>query len=354
MDHLNRNHKNGSANRMLFGVIGLFLLLGPANPLFASNQPLRVHLDWIPDAEFAGIFMAMEKGWYKEAGIDIELVPAGLDTMPSLPKGQPDVGIHSGQDIIRAAAGGAPIRAFAANYQASPICIVVGQDSGINNVRDLKGKTVGIFAPQDYDTFRIILANNGLSLSDIKTKKINTINEVDLVKMLRNREIDALPAWEFNWTLTFPLLGYKVRVFPGYDNGFHFYGIVYFANREALKNKRDLLVSFLRVTIRGWREVFKDVNRAAQLIVDKYYPTERLVAGSKALTQKQQMMELKLAQRFFFEGVGKAHLGRMSHWKWQRSIDIAKKFGVIPTGSRLQVKDVFDGSIIESAQKGAP
>jgi len=316
-----------------------------------ANQRLRVHLDWIPDAEFAGIFMAIEKGWYKEAGIEIELVPAGLDTMPNLPKGQPDVGIHSGQDIIRAVANGTSIRAIAANYQASPICIVVGQDSGIKTVKDLKGKTVGIFAPQDYDTFRIMLSNNGLTLADVKTKQLNTINEVDLVKMLKNREIDAIPAWEFNWTLTFPLLGYKVRVFPGYNNGFHFYGIVYFVNKDALTKARDLLTRFLKTTIRGWREVFKDVNHAARLIVDKYYPPDRFVAGSKELTFKQQMMQLKLAQRFFFEGVDKRRLGWMTEWKWKRSIDITKKFGVIGPDSQLQAKDVFDDSIIKAVQK---
>src|SRR4051812_47056355 len=79
----------------------------------ASARPLRVHLDWIPDAEFAGIFVAMERGWYKEAGIDIELVSAGLDAMPKLPKGQPDIGIHSGQEVIRYVARGRPIRAIA-------------------------------------------------------------------------------------------------------------------------------------------------------------------------------------------------------------------------------------------------
>lgn len=320
----------------------------------ATAQPLRVHLDWIPDAEFAGIFLAMERGWYKQAGIDLELVADGLDTMPTLPKGQPDVGIHSGQDIIRAAANGAPIRAFAANYQSSPICIVVGQDSGITSVRQLKGKTVGIFAPQDYETFRIMLANSGLSLADVKTKQLNTISEVDLVKMLRARQVDALPAWEFNWTLSFPLLGYKVRVFPGYDNGFHFYGIVYFANRDAIVNHHDLLVRFLRTTVRGWREVFKNVDAAARLIVDKYYPADRFVAGSKELTYKQQRMELKLAQRFFFEGVGQKRLGAMSRWKWKRSIDVAKTFGVIAPDSPLQVDDIFDNSIMNAVLKGTP
>jgi len=354
MDHVNHNYKMKAHSQGVLILIALSIFAGTPSQLCAKVQPLRVHLDWIPDAEFAGIFMGIEKGWYKEAGIEIELVPAGLDTMPKLPKGQPDVGIHSGQDIIQAVANGTPIRAFAANYQASPICIVVGQDSAIKSIRDLKGKTVGIFAPQDYDTFRIMLGNNGLSLADVKTKQINTINEVELVRMLKNREVDAIPAWEFNWTLSFPLLGYKVRVFPGYDNGFHFYGIVYFANSEALVKNRDLLVRFLRVTIRGWREVFKDVNRAARMIVDKYYPPDRFISGSKELTFKQQMIQLKLAQRFFFEGVGKRRLGWMSEWKWKRSVDIARKFGVIPKDSQIQAKDVFDDSIIKAAQKSTP
>ncbi len=329
-------------------VTALFFSLG------AVARTVHVHLDWIPDAEFAGIFMAMEKGWYKEAGIEIELIPAGLDEMPDLPEGRLDVGIHSGQDIIRYADKGMPIRAIAANYQSSPICIVVGQESKINSVKDLKGKTVGIFAPQDLDTFRIMLANSGLTLNDVKTKQLKTINEVELVKMLKEKEIDALPAWEFNWTLTFPLLGYRVRVFPGYDNGFHFYGIVYFARKEILEKEKESMTKFLKTTIRGWQEVFKDVNAAAKLIVDKFYPAERLVAGSKELTMKQQSMELKLAQRFFFEGVSKAKLGWMTEWKWNRSIQIAKKYGVIPANSTLKAKDIFDDSFLKATMGKTP
>lgn len=318
---------------------------------YANARVLRVHLDWIPDAEFAGVFVAMERGWYKKAGIDIELVSAGFDKMPILKKGLLEVGIHSGQDLIRHVATGSPVRVFAANYQISPVCIVVGQDSGINSVKDLKGKIVGVFAPQDYDTYRIMLGNHGLTLDDVTIKKVETINEVEIEKKLRSGELDAITAWEFNWTLTLPLLNHKVRVFPGYDNGFHFYGVVYFAREEMFRKERALLARFLKVTLDGWREVFRDVDGAARTIVDKYYPPDRFVAGSKELTLKQQAMELKLAQRFFFEGVGRERVGWMSEWKWARSIDIARKYGLIPRESKIQARDVFDDSILKGLEK---
>lgn len=329
---------------MLTFALGAFARSGPLHPL-------RLHLDWFPDAEFAGVFVAKEKGWYREEGLELELVPAGFDDMPKLEPGKAEIGIHSGQDLIRYVAKGEPLRVFAANYQSSPICLVVGQDSGIQTLKQLKGKTVGVFAPQDYDTLRIMLGHHGLSLKDIHIRRLKTHDEVALVRLLRKGEVHAIPAWEFNWTLSLPLLGYKVRVFPGYENGFHFYGIVYFARQDLIARHPELITGFLRATLRGWREVFRDIPAAARLIMEKYYPAERYVSASKELTLKQQTMELKLAQRFFFEGVGKDRMGWMSASKWRRSIAIARKYGIVPKGRTLEPKDVFDDSILRKVEQ---
>ena len=309
-------------------------------------QPLRVYLDWTPNIEFAGMYAALEKGWYEKVGIDLKMVFEGLDIIPNVLKGKADIGMHSAHDLINYVEKGSTLKAFAAQYQLNPNSIVVGKNSGINSVKDLKGKVLGVFSPQEYGMFQIMLEYNGLSLSDVKFKDIKTFRESEIIDLLKSGTVDAIIAWEFNWTVTFALLGYDVRVFPGYDNGFDYYGIVFFAPEEYIQNNSNLLKRFLKVTFDGWREVYKRPEYYAKFVVDQYYPKESYINGSRDLTYKQQLLELRLRKKYFMEGVGEKYIGMMSAFRWNKSLKISKKFGLIPATSRLKAEDLFDQSIM--------
>jgi ABC-type nitrate/sulfonate/bicarbonate transport system substrate-binding protein len=177
------------------------LFISPLNGLAAPLEPLRVYMDWTPSVEFAGMYAAIEKGWYRDAGIDLKMVFNGLDIIPNVIAGQADIGMHSGHDLIRWSATSSGLKAFAAQYQLNPNCIVVGKESNIKNLKELKGKTLGIFSKQDYDIYRIMLGFHGLSLSDVKFKEISTFKEIEIIALLRSKAVDAIIAWEFNWTI---------------------------------------------------------------------------------------------------------------------------------------------------------
>lgn len=341
--------------KRLFHVIIISSLVSALMPLSFAAQPsplqsLRVYLDWYPNIEFAGMYAAIEKGWYKDAGIDLKTVFSGLDIIPNVLKGQADIGMHSAHDLIRHIGNGAPVKAFAAQYQLNPNSIIVPADSDIHSLKDLRGKTLAIFSPQEYDMYRVMLGFHGLSLSDCKFKNIDTFQEKELIQLLKNKVVDAMIAWEFNWTITFSLLGYPVRVFPGYENGFHFYGVVFFAPSGFILSTRDLLRKFLEVTFRGWREVYNRPEHYANLVVEKYYPKDHYINGSRELTLKQQLAELKLRRRYFTEGVGMEGLGKTSTYRWQKSLDIARKNGILTSGGAVQVSDVFDSSVWGTAK----
>lgn len=327
----------------------LSVLLFPRDTIASRQlQTLRVYMDWTPNIEFAGMYAALEKGWYKMAGIDLKMIFEGLDIIPKVLKGKADIGMHSAHDLINYVEKGSHLKAFAAQYQLNPNSIVVGKNSGINSVKDLKGKILGIFSPQEYGMFQIMLEYNGLSLSDVKFKNITTFRESDIIAFLKSGKVDAIIAWEFNWTITFSLLGYDVRVFPGYENGFDYYGIVFFAPEDYIQKNSDLLKRFLKVTFDGWREVYRHPEHYARFVVDHYYPKGSYINGSKDLTYRQQLLELKLRKKYFFEGVGEKHIGMMSSFRWDKSLNISKKFGLIPVSSRLKAGDLFDDSIMSA------
>jgi len=327
---------------LVLSAVATPLRAAAAAPPAKKLDTLRVYLDWSMNVEFAGEYAALKKGWYAEEGIDPKFVFDGIEIIPNVMKGMADIGMQSGHDIIRHIGQGTKIKAFSAKYQISPDSIVVNQDSEIRAIKDLKGKRVGVFSTQEYDMFRVMLGSAGLTMQDVTFVPIKTFVETEIIALMRAKTVDAIIAWEFNWTTSFALLGHKLRVFPGYENGFHFYGITYFGPTAFVDKNRDLLRRFLRATYRGWQEVYRDPDHYAARVVDDWYPKDRYIAGSRDLTLQQQRLELRLRKKYFFEGVGRDGIGTMSRWKWSKAIEIARRAGMVPADSKLTVDDVID------------
>jgi hypothetical protein len=144
--------------------------LSKAEPVF----PLTVQLDWVENAQFAGLLVAREKGWYAEQGLDVTIVPINrttLDTVGPVVKGHNVIGCADGMILLQARREHQPIQAFAATLQASPLGIVTLRSSGLSRVKDLAGKTIGLHA-YDLTQLDIMLKANGLSLQQVKIKEI--------------------------------------------------------------------------------------------------------------------------------------------------------------------------------------
>jgi ABC-type nitrate/sulfonate/bicarbonate transport system substrate-binding protein len=332
----------------------LFLSLGLSGTALAENSKLRVYLNWFPSVDFAGMYAAEKLGWYKQNGLDIEFVFDGLNIVEQVESGKADIGMQSANDVIKNIDKGAKIKSFAAQYQLNPNSIVVSKNSPIKSVKDLKNKTLGYFTEQEFGIYKVILGHNGLSLSDIKLKKIETFKETELVELLKTGVVDGFIAWEFNWTVTFSLLGHDVRIFPGHENGLHFYGIVFFAPESVLNARQKDISKFVEVTTRAWREVYKKPEFWAEWIVENKMSPEQFINQSKSLTIKQQSIELRLRQKYFREGVGMEQIGQMSHYKWNLGIEIAKTHGVIPKESKLKSPEVFDPSVLRTVYPNKP
>ena len=100
-----------------------------------AGTPVTVQLDWITNVQFAGVLVAQEKGWYKEASLDVSIKPIDLATMTtsvaSVLKGTNMIGIADGLVLLNARADHKPVKAFATMLQASPLCILFLRDGRI-------------------------------------------------------------------------------------------------------------------------------------------------------------------------------------------------------------------------------
>jgi len=211
---------------------------------YAFAEPLEkicVGLNWIPNAEFAGILYAIKKGYYHDEGLDIEINSdrvKGSDLTDLIVTKKCDIGLDVGSVILNKRNAGVKIKAFAAGMQMTPITVMSLKEKGIEHLSDLKGKRFGYYSQSDIDILKILLSENYLNINDVTLKKISLAYD-DLI----NDNIDALFAYEINQPIIFGLENKQVNLIYARNNGFVFYGSVFFATD-------DLVLSYLSCKFR--------------------------------------------------------------------------------------------------------
>ncbi len=267
--------------------------------------PLTVQLDWLANAQFAGLLVAQQKGWYAQQGLAVTLVPVNqttLDTVGPVVKGSHVIGCADGMVLLRAIQAGQPIAAFATTLQASPLGIVTLRSSHLTRIRDLAGKTIGLHA-YDVPQLEIMLQAHGLSLAQVKIKKIG-----DDTTSLAAGKIDAQVLYLIDEKVALEAKGLHLNVFPGYENNYSTYSQVYFARSDFLRAHPDILARFLLATNRGWAEAFAHSQQTAAMLVARYVPGKDVLAQVRSLTELQHFATLESPQ-----------LGQMRLATWQNS-----------------------------------
>ncbi|NCV23565.1 MAG: hypothetical protein EBV45_16725, partial [Chloroflexi bacterium] len=116
-----------------------------AAPTAKPTVPLSLRLSWIKNTEFAGVFAAMEKGFYKDEGIELTVNPSAqnLPEIQAVAGKSDTIGLSGGASLMLARAQGIPVKAFGAVFQKGPGCFLWQKKSGINGIADFKGKKIG-------------------------------------------------------------------------------------------------------------------------------------------------------------------------------------------------------------------
>jgi putative hydroxymethylpyrimidine transport system substrate-binding protein len=222
-------------------------------------EPLSVALDWYPNANHAGLFLALERGYYEEEGLAPDFyTPSDPTTvLQTVGAGRDDFGISYQTDLLLARAAGVPVVSVLALVQTPLEGIMVLADSGITRPRDLVGKNVGYPGiPSQETILSTMLETDGAALGDVSLVNIG----FDLVPALISGRVDAsLGAF---WTHE-PILaeqeGYPTVMLKVDDWGVPpFYELVIAASEETVATRADLVDRFLRATRRGYEDAITD------------------------------------------------------------------------------------------------
>ncbi len=264
----------------LTAVILLFIAIGVVGIiLFKKRQQyqpttttkevptISVALDYTPNTNHTGIYIAMQKGYYKDQGINVKILPYSSNVSPELlvSTDRADVGISYTEGVVTAAAAGNPVVSIATIIRHNTSSLVALADNGIKMPKDLDGKTYGGFgAPFENAVVGEIIKKNG-GKGIFKT----VLLDIDGIKALQTKKIDF--AWIFDgWTgVQAKRQGVKLVSFPLIENGIpDYYTPVIISAAKQIKDKPALLKKFMTATAKGYNYAIAHPEESAQILIN--------------------------------------------------------------------------------------
>lgn len=230
------------------------------------RDKLVVQLNWIRNSQFAGLFVAQEKGYYADENLEVEMPVGGpqINNVQVVIAGTAAVGITNPETIINARAQGADIRVLAATNQKNPSALACMPNANVKTPADLVGKKLGA-APGQRPTLETFLKTNNISPDQVEI----VTTGVEVSQLIAGR-IDCRVTFASDEPIALRQQGINPTVLLYADNGLPQQGNAYFVTGETLSGKSDLLVRWLRATQKGWAYAIANQAEATDIVVSKY------------------------------------------------------------------------------------
>jgi PAS domain S-box-containing protein len=232
-------------------IISICLLAFPEHAVSQTTPPDHVilQLKWYPQFQFAGYYMALARGFYREANLIVTIVPMrqGISPAMQVESGKAQFGIGS-VDILRLRAQGHPLVSIAAIMQHSADCMMVPASSSIRSFTDLAGKHISVTrrSPEDIE-MRVVMKKEGGDPS-----RIVYMPHTPSLKAFMQGKADAYAAYITNEPLQMKEKHFPVRILRAIDYGIDFYGDCVFTSDQFAKEHPEIVERFRQATLRGW------------------------------------------------------------------------------------------------------
>ena len=245
---------------VLLAIVGLNGLAGAQQQ---ALTPVRFIPHWIPQAQFAGYYVALEKGFYREAGLDVTILRGGPQSpaLTLLEKGEAEFGTSFMSSALVKRDQGAPLVNIAQMGQRSALLLVARASSGIKAARDLDGRKVGVW--QDFRAQPIAFFKK----SSVKPE---VIPQGSTINMFLRGAIDAISAMSYNeyhLLLNAGLDPEDLTVFSYDQSGLNFPEDGLYCTKDTLDRQRPVCERFVKATVEGWQYAFDHPGEAMKIIM---------------------------------------------------------------------------------------
>lgn len=294
----------------------LLILIGWHGAAFGGQMPLekvRLQLKWTHQFQFAGYYAAVEKGYFREAGLEVELLQGTPDQNSAdlLLAGKVNYAVSSPAVLIDRQKG-KPLVVLASIFQHSASAMMSTREYGIATPRDLLGKKVMFTADTDIENLAMMLAN-GVSLDEIRV-----IEHSWNVKDLMTGNVDAQSVYLTNEPYLLERLGVVPVLLNPIDYGIDFYGDILVATEREVLEHGQRTDAFIKAVQQGWRYALAHPEEIAQLIRNKYSEKKSLDYLLFEARTMRTLIEPNLVE-----------IGYMSEDRWNFIANIYARLGLI-------------------------
>ena len=306
-------------------------------PAARAEENLSVRLDFSPWGVHAGMHLAMERGWFEEAGltVDVQDGRGSGNTLQLVNAGQVDVGQIQLGLLGAAREEGAKVTSFAGFQRKTDLCILVDKDSEVNAIADLEGKTLVVFAASPWAAYiNDFLAAGGLAEGDAEVLFVDpaalwgtyTAGRAD---GLMSTIGSAIPVAEASRPSKCLMLDLADLYFPSY-------GLI--ATEETIATRADALKTLVEVEQRAWAEIRENPQTGVEAVMNQR-PDAKLDPDVL-----RQQIELTVAY-FDTEATAGKPIGWQAEEDWNMALEGMEKIGLIAPG--WTASDYYTNDLVE-------
>ncbi len=297
---------------MRFWAGGLALCLAGAAQ---AAEPVTLQLKWVPQAQFAGYYVAQAKGFYTEAGLDVTIKPGGPDVAPPqvIAGGGADVVVDWMPSALAAREKGVPLVNIAQPFKRSGLMLTCRAETGIKSPTDLKGRTLGVWFSGNEYPFLAWMAKLGLK-TDGSPGGVKVVKQGFNVDPLIQRQADCVSTMSYNEYWQVLDAGFKpeqLTVFRYEDQGVATLEDGLYAVEGKLKDKAFVarLAKFVQASMKGWAYAAQHPEEAAAIVLDN--------DASGAQTEAHQTRMMKEIAKLLDAGGG-----RLAPEDYERTVSV--------------------------------
>ena len=317
----------------LFIFFVLILVISGCTQNIEENelQEITVKLKWLHQAQFAGNYVAVEKGFYANEELKVNLVPFSFEdpTIDSVVNGTAVFGITGADELILARSKGLTLKAFAVIYKINPVCAYSLKESGITNPQDFIGKNIGLERGTNVETLYCAM----MEKLDINRSQINELTIGYDATELLNGTTDVSTGYLINEPHQAIEAGYEVNTILMADYGVNMYADVLFATEDTINNNPELVEKFLRATLEGWQYAIDHNGEAIDIVL------EYVNNGSRSHEMYMLNSSIPLIQ------TGETSIGWMEKDEWVQAQDILLEQNII--GAEINIENVYTMDFLE-------
>lgn len=307
-----------------FFMCGLAAVLAAASGGAEAADKVTVQLKWVPQAQFAGYYVAQAKGYYAAEGLDVTIKPGGPDVSPVqvIAGNGADAIVDWMPDALAAREAGVPLVNIAQVFDRSGLMLTCKKASGVETPKDFKGKTLGVWFGGNEYPFLNWMAKLGYK-PDVDIKVLKQGFNVDPLLQNQAACISTMIYNEYWQVVDAGVKENELVKFFYQDEGVATLEDGLYVLAPRLKDPAFVakMAKFLKATFKGWNEAVKNPEEAARIVVAAD------TSGSATLAvQKRQMQNVAT----LITAAGTPKIGYLEPAAYERTVKVLLSGGSSP------------------------